>query len=80
MTIKKGKTKKILKVLVSIIFVTALLFSAFFIYTADYYHAEYESVEVFATASPVTIETVDDNTMIFSAPGAKTGLIFYPGW
>ena len=74
MTKKKG-----FKITVSFLIVTALLFSAFFIYTADYYRADYESVEVFATTSSVTIETIDDNTMIFSAPGAKTGLIFYPG-
>ncbi len=71
--------KKSFKVIVSFLIVTALLFSAFFIYTGDYYRADYESVEVFATASPVTVETIDNNTMIFSAPDSKAGFIFYPG-
>ena len=71
--------KKSLKVLVSIFIITALLFSAFFIYTEDYYRADYESVEIFATVSSVTVKTLDNDTMIFSTPGAKTGFIFYPG-
>ncbi len=71
--------KKSFKIILSFLIVTALLFSAFFIYTADYYRADYESVEVFAASSPVTVETIDDNTMIFSAPNPKAGFIFYPG-
>ena len=70
---------KSIKVFVSIFIVTALLFSAFFIYTGDYYHADYDSIEVFATTSNFTVTTIDDGTMIFSAQDAKTGFIFYPG-
>ena len=76
---KSRKRKKFLKVLVSIFVVTALLFLSFFIYIADYYRADYESVEVFSTSTTITVENIDDNTMVFSQPGSKVGLIFYPG-
>ena len=71
--------KKSFKALVSIFIITALLFSAFFIYTEDYYRADYKGVEVFAAASDVTVKTIDESTMIFSVPDAKAGFIFYPG-
>lgn len=71
--------KKVFKVIVSILIVTALLFSAFFIYTNDYYRADYKSVDVFAPATNVTVKAVNDSTTIFSVPDSKTGFIFYPG-
>jgi hypothetical protein len=71
--------KKSFKILVSILIASALLFSAFFIYTEDYYRADYKGVGVFATASDVTVKAIDENTMIFSVPDAKAGFIFYPG-
>lgn len=79
MIFKKNKAKKKIKIFVSLLIITALLFSVFLNYVNDYYRADYESVEVFATASNVAVKTIDENTMIFSVPGAKAGFIFYPG-
>ena len=48
-------------------------------YVNDYYRADMEAIEAFASEKSISAELLDDNTMIFVPEDADTGLIFYPG-
>lgn len=48
-------------------------------YVNDYYRADMEAIELFASEKSISAEVSDDNTIIFEPEEADTGLIFYPG-
>jgi len=68
------------KISVIAIILVFCLTGAFFIYTANYYHATAEAVEAMTDTRIVTI-TYKDDMIIFSpeVDSKKVGLIFYPG-
>ncbi|SEW43805.1 alpha/beta fold hydrolase [[Clostridium] fimetarium] len=68
------------KISVIAIILVFCLTGAFFIYTANYYHATAEAVEAMTDKRIVTI-TYKDDMIIFSpeVDSKKVGLIFYPG-
>ena len=71
--------KRWLKITSSILLVLVLIFSAFYIYTLDYYRAT--PVAVQAMQQTKTLSVQQNGNMIVFAPKSSsgTGLIFYPG-
>lgn len=48
-------------------------------YLGDYYHADPDAKEAFATAQEVAQVTMEDGTIVFEPKTAEAGFIFYPG-
>ncbi len=74
--LKKG----FFKVLLVITTILILLFTAFYIYTLDYYKATTEAVNAMVQTDKVSVNT-QSNMIIFQPKNASksTGFIFYPG-
>lgn len=72
--------KRFIKVILVIITILTLLFTAFYIYTLDYYKANAEAVSAMAQTDEITVNT-QSNMIIFKpkANNKPAGLIFYPG-
>lgn len=70
------RTRKILIVIGAVI---AALIIACGAYLSDYYHADTEAVEAFASTSTVQMQQDDAGNYIFVPEDAQTGVIFYPG-
>lgn len=49
------------------------------VYLGDYYAADGEAMEVFASEKTVDRIVLEDNTIVCAPEGATAGLIFYPG-
>ena len=74
----KRKQKAFIAV-TSAVLILVIIVVACAIYLGDYYHADMEAVETFAVADTVEMQTLDDNTLVFSPDSATMGFIFYPG-
>lgn len=48
-------------------------------YLGDYYHADLDAMEAFASAHEVTQVAMEDGTIVFEPKTAETGFVFYPG-
>lgn len=74
------RQKKILKraVVITLAVILAVA-AAFFIYTADYYHADSMANTALISDPGVTVGNLDGNIVFTPAGGASAGLIFYPG-
>ena len=72
----KGKKFRILALSVLIL---AIIVGACAGYLGDYYKADLNAIEAFAAMNAVTIETLDDSTMVFKPQNPTAGFIFYPG-
>lgn len=59
--------------------VLAIMVGACALYLGDYYRADTEAIQAFAPMNTVSIETLDDGTLVFGPDDATTGFIFYPG-
>ena len=78
MSIKtKKRNKKIIALIILILL--ASVAAASIIYLSDYYRAEAEAIDAFASMGKVSFEVTDDETVIFAPEGAAAGFIFYPG-
>lgn len=77
--IKNKIIKKVIIVLTSVLVVIALLSSVFAIYVNDYYHADMSAIDAIAPVDNVTIQKINNDTIIYSPKDATLGLIFYPG-
>ncbi len=73
------KSKKTIITLIAFVVVVAVSVAAFFVYTNDYYKADLGVASVFAPTDNISVNTLDDNTIVYMPEDAKTGLIFYPG-
>ena len=49
------------------------------IYVGDYYRTDWDAVEAFAPINSVSVELLDDNTLVFRPENATKGFVFYPG-
>jgi len=77
---KKEFNKSIfIKIILTIIIAISISGLIFFIYVNDYYHADFETIEVFSNTMDVKKEILNDNTIIYSNENSTKGLIFYPG-
>ena len=70
------RTRKILIVIGAVI---AALIIACGAYLSDYYHADTEAVEAFASTSTVQMQQDDAGNYIFMPEDSEAGMIFYPG-
>ena len=70
------RTRKILIVIGAVI---AALIIACGAYLSDYYHADTEAVEAFASTSTVQMQQDDAGNYIFMPEDPEAGMIFYPG-
>lgn len=71
--------KKILLSISIVVAILAVIIIACAVYLSDYYKADTKAIDKFTTQNSVSKEVLDNNTIIYSAQNAKTGLIFYPG-
>lgn len=76
---KRFINRKILTWLVSVVAAVAVLVGVCAVYVSDYYRADAEAIAAFATVNPVSSETPDGSTVVYTPENAKAGLIFYPG-
>lgn len=74
----KHKTKSLITI-TSIVLVIVILVGACAIYLGDYYHADMEAVEAFASINTSEQYTTENNTIVFEPDNATAGFIFYPG-
>jgi len=63
----------------AVVLVLAIIVGACAAYVSDYYRADSDSIEAFASMNAVSFKTLEDGTMVFEPENAKTGFIFYPG-
>ena len=79
---KRG-TKKRTRILLGIgipVLVLVVLFIVGAIYLESYYHADAAAIEAeFPAKRGITEQTLENGDFIVSKPGAKVGLVFYPG-
>jgi len=62
-----------------VVLVLAIIAGACVIYVRDYYRADLEAVEAFAPMDSLSVEQLDDGTLVFKPENATKGFIFYPG-
>ena len=80
MIFPKNKCKrKTTIILSSVILALVILTGACAIYVSDYYRADSQAIRAFAPMDSVSLETLDDGTLVFSPENATAGFIFYPG-
>lgn len=72
--------KRFFKVILVVITILTLLFTAFYIYTLDYYRANAEAVNAIVQTDEITVNT-QSNMIIFEPKvnSKSAGFIFYPG-
>lgn len=73
----KPKKNIIKKLIIGIIAVIALSVTGFFIYVADYYHADQAALDILKENQ--NIEIKDNLTILYPEVPGDTALIFYPG-
>lgn len=71
--------KKGLIVALSLLLVVCACIGACALYLGDYYRADEKAIEAFAPMGEVTYATLENGALVFEAPNATKGLIFYPG-
>ena len=72
-----SRRKKKVLVILLVMVATVLVVGTW--YANDYYRADMEAIELFASEKSISAEILNDNTIIFAPEKADTGLIFYPG-
>ena len=70
------RTRKILIIIGAVIVALIIACGA---YLSDYYHADTEAVEAFASTSTVQMQQDDAGNYIFMPEDPEAGMIFYPG-
>lgn len=71
--------RKVLVTVALIVLVFAIITGGCAIYVGDYYRADHQIVEAFAPMDMVSIEVLDDDTLVFEPENATKGFIIYPG-
>lgn len=77
--LKDKRKKKRFIITASIVLVLAILAGLCAVYVGDYYRADQDAVEAFAPMNSVSVELLDDGTMVFKPENAAKGFVFYPG-
>ena len=65
--------------LASIVLILAIIAGVCAGYVGDYYRADLEAVRAFKPMNAVTMELLDDGTLVFKPENATKGFVFYPG-
>ena len=77
--LKDKQKRRIFVIATSIVLVLAILVTVCAIYLGDYYHADMEAIEAFALTGTEEMQTLEDDTIVFTPENATKGFIFYPG-
>ena len=77
--LKDKRRRKIFIITVSMILVLVIMSGVCVGYVSDYYRADQEAIEVFGSINTVSMEVLEDDTMVFKSENAVKGFIFYPG-
>lgn len=77
--LKDKRKRRIFIIATSIVLVLTILFGSCAVYLGDYYHADTDAIEAFASTDAVEMETMKDDTLVFNPDNSTTGFIFYPG-
>lgn len=73
------RNRKILIWIASVVLVLAVIVGACAIYLGNYYRADMDAIGAFAYMDAVSIDRLEDGTLVFEPDHATAGLIFYPG-
>ncbi len=73
------KHKKRWLILGTILAVIVLACAGFAVYVGSYYHADETALQAIAPADGISVEKTEGDTIVFTPPEPKAGLIFYPG-
>ena len=76
---KFSKMKKYLKIFIAFVIIVSVSVASFFVYVSDYYEADLGEAPVFAPTDNISVNIIDDKTIVYMPEGAEIGLIFYPG-
>lgn len=80
MIFPKNKCKRKVSAIVSAaVLALVIIVGACAIYVSDYYRADSQAIRAFAPMDSVSLEALDDGTLVFSPENATAGFIFYPG-
>lgn len=77
--LRDKQKRKIFILAATIILVFAIIVGACICYVGDYYRADQEAIGAFGAMNAVSVESLNDGTMVFKPENATTGFIFYPG-
>lgn len=72
------RKRKIFVITTATVLALAIIVGACANYLGDYYRADMDAIEAFASVSNVEYQTLDD-TIVFEPEAATKGFIFYPG-
>lgn len=75
---KKKKSKKLIPI-IAIFMVVAVAVASFFIYINDYYRAQTDSTTVMAQEDNISVEKLEDGTIVYMPEKPRGGFVFYPG-
>lgn len=75
---EKQKRKRSI-IVTSVVLVLVIMAATCAIYLGDYYRADMDAIEAFASTDTVEMQILKDETIVFEPEGATQGVIFYPG-
>lgn len=75
-TNSKPRFKRVLIILAAALLAAAIACGC---YLGDYYHADMDAIEAFASSGEVPMQTCGNGNLVWVPEDAVTGLIFYPG-
>ncbi len=73
------RKRKLFIIMLSIVFALVITVAVCAIYLGDYYRADMDAIEAFASTCDMEYKTLDNDTIVFEPDGATKGFIFYPG-
>lgn len=77
--LKNKRNHKFYVIGASFLLVLVLIISVCTIYVSDYYRADMDAIQTVVSVNDVSIQLLDDDTMVFNPENATKGFIFYPG-
>ena len=77
--LKDKRVRKRLITAILVVLVLAVIAGVCAGYVSDYYRADRAAIEAFAPMDSVSMELLDDGTLVFKPENATKGFIFYPG-
>ena len=73
------RKRRIFIITMSCVLALAIIVGACASYLGDYYRADMDVIEAFASTSDVEYRMLNDDTIVFEPDGATKGFMFYPG-
>lgn len=77
--LKDKRKRKIFITAASIVLVLAITAGICASYVGDYYRTDQNAIEAFGPINAVSMELLDDDSLVFKPENATKGFVFYPG-